>query len=75
MIFGFLGALAAICVLFFIGFCFSSFLFGFVFWLFIKLPIAIVFAAVGLVLCCTIILAPLGIMSLKIAGGMFVPCL
>lgn len=73
MLLGFLGGLVAIGTLLFLGFFFSSFLFGFIVWLFIKLPIAIFFTVIGLALCCTLVLAPFGIMSLKIAGGMFVP--
>ncbi len=74
MLFGFLGGLIAIGALLVIGFYFSSFLFGALLWLLIKLPLSVMFFAAGIVLCCTILLIPVGIMCFKIAGGMFVPC-
>ncbi len=36
-------------------------------WIFIRLPLSIVFLSVGIVLCCTIILIPVGVMMIK--GG------
>ncbi len=65
--------MAAICLLLFLGFCFSGALFAFIFWLCIKLPLSLFFFIVGTLLCCTIILIPLGIMCFKIGGGMLVP--
>ncbi|MDO4513571.1 MAG: hypothetical protein Q4B72_05995 [Lachnospiraceae bacterium] len=36
-------------------------------WLFVRLPLSLVLLAVGIVLCCTIILIPLGVMMIR--GG------
>ncbi len=54
--------------------CFAKFFFGAFFWIVIKLPLTIIFFALGVVFCCTIILIPLGLLCFKIAGGMLVPC-
>ncbi len=70
----FVGPCIGLGALLFIGLCFSKLLFGVVLWLLIKLPLSLIFMVLGVVLCCTIILIPIGIMCFKAAGGMLLPC-
>ncbi len=74
MIFGIFGTMFAVCMMIFLAFCFSKVLFGILIWCLIKLPLTIVLFAVGTVLCCTIILIPLGLMCFRIGGGLLMPC-
>ena len=60
-------------VLFGIAFVFSAvgLLLRILYFICIALPISLVLGAVGIVLCCTIIGIPLGLLCLKGAGSMF----
>lgn len=62
-----------LCVLCFIGYKVTGALFTGLVWLFIKLPLAIFFFCLGLVLCCTILLIPAGKGCFKIAGNLLSP--
>lgn len=59
--------LAVLTFLFWIGFHVTGALLPAVIWLFIKLPIAILLGCVGLALCITILLIPLGVKCFKFA--------
>ncbi len=59
--------LAVLTFLFWIGFHVTGALLSAVIWLFIKLPIAILLGCVGLALCITILLIPLGVKCFKFA--------
>lgn len=56
-----------------IGFRLTGALLGAVFWSVIEIPLAIVVMAIGLALCCTVILLPLGIGCLKTGARLLVP--
>lgn len=58
-----------------LGFCFNLVggILKTVLKLIICLPCALIFAVIGVVLCCTLILIPLGIASFKLAGFMLNP--
>jgi hypothetical protein len=60
-------SLALLTFLFWLGFHITGALLSAAIWLFIKLPIAILLGCIGLVLCITILLIPLGIKCLKFA--------
>ena len=62
-----------ICCLLFVGSIFSKLFFGLLLWLVIKLPVFLVLATVGIVLCCTIFLIPLGVLCFRMAGGILMP--
>ena len=59
--------LGVLIFLFWIGFHVTGALLSAVIWLFIKLPIAILLGCVGLALCITILLIPLGVKCFKFA--------
>ena len=59
--------LAVLTFLFWLGFHVTGALLSAVIWLFIKLPIAILLGCVGLALCITILLIPLGVKCFKFA--------
>ena len=59
--------LAVLTFLFWIGFHVTGALLSAVIWLFIKLPIAILLGCVGLALCITILLIPLGVKCFEFA--------
>ena len=59
--------LAVLTFLFWLGFHVTGALLSAVIWLFIKLPIAILLGCVGLTLCITILLIPLGVKCFKFA--------
>lgn len=59
--------LAVLTFLFWIGFRVTGALLSAVIWLFVKLPIAILLGCVGLALCITILLIPLGVKCFKFA--------
>ncbi|MDO4493059.1 MAG: hypothetical protein Q4C53_04130 [Clostridia bacterium] len=42
-------------------------------WLFVKIPLALVFWVLGLALCCTLILIPLGLRCLGLGTRLFIP--
>ena len=56
-----------------IGFRLTGALLGAVFWSVIQVPIAITAMAIGLVLCCTIILIPIGIGCMKAGFKLLIP--
>ena len=62
--------LALITGIFWVGFHISGALLTAAIWLFIKLPIAVLLGCLGLALCITILLIPLGIKCVKLAGSM-----
>ena len=59
--------LALLTFMFWIGFHITGALLSAVIWLFIKLPLALLIGCLGLVLCITILLIPLGIKCFKFA--------
>ena len=59
--------LALLTFLFWLGFHITGALLSAAIWLFIKLPIAIFLGCIGLALCITILLIPLGIKCFKFA--------
>ena len=59
--------LALLTFMFWIGFHITGALLSATIWLFIKLPLALLLGCLGLVLCVTILLIPLGIKCLKVA--------
>ena len=62
--------LALLTFLFWLGFHITGALLSTSIWLFIKLPIAVLVGCLGLVLCITILLIPLGIKCFKFAFNM-----
>ncbi len=71
--FSILFVLVILCVLFWIGLKVTGALLAAAVWLFIKVPLAIFFCALGLVLCCTLILIPIGVKCLKLGVKLFLP--
>jgi len=67
--FGFILAIIWIGFLLWIGFKLTGAILTACLWMMIGLPISLVMLAIGCVLCCTIILIPLGLVCLK--AGMF----
>ena len=61
--------LALLTFMFWIGFHITGALLSAAIWLFIKLPFALLIGCLGLVLCVTILLIPLGIKCFKLALG------
>ena len=59
--------LALLTFLFWLGFHITGAMLSAAIWLFIKLPIAVLLGCLGLVLCITILLIPLGIKCFKFA--------
>ncbi|MBR2402819.1 MAG: hypothetical protein IKB01_08660 [Lachnospiraceae bacterium] len=53
--------------MFWIGFHITGALLSAAIWLFIRLPLALIIGCLGLVLCITIVLIPLGIKCFKLA--------
>ncbi|MDO5573708.1 MAG: hypothetical protein Q4G60_06990 [bacterium] len=66
-------ALIFLVLMIWIGFKLTGAVFGALIWLFIKLPIALVLIALGIVCCCTIILIPVGVGLFKSAGWLMMP--
>jgi len=64
--------LALLTFLFWLGFHITGALLSAAIWLFIKLPIAVVLGCLGLVLCITILLIPLGVKCFKFAFSVLV---
>lgn len=62
-------ALAVLTVLFWIGYHVTGALLASAIWLFIKLPFALILGCLGLALCITILLIPLGVKCFKFAIG------
>ena len=60
-------SLALLTFLFWLGFHITGALLSAAIWLFIKLPIAVILGCLGLILCITILLIPLGIKCFKFA--------
>ena len=60
-------SLALLTFLFWLGFHITGALLTAAIWLFIKLPIAVILGCLGLILCITILLIPLGIKCFKFA--------
>lgn len=67
---GIIAVLAVLALLFWIAFHITGMLLAAVIWLFIKLPVAIILGSLGLVLCVTILLIPLGMKCFKFAWRM-----
>jgi len=61
--------LAVLTLLFWIGFHITGALLSAAIWLFVKLPLAIIMACLGLVCCVTILLIPIGGKCFKFAGS------
>ena len=61
--------LAILTFLFWLGFHITGALLSAAIWLFIKLPIALILGCLGLGLCITILLIPIGIKCFKFALG------
>lgn len=59
--------LAILTFMFWVGFHITGALLSAVIWLFIKLPLALLIGCLGLILCVTILLIPLGIKCIKLA--------
>lgn len=60
--------LAIVMFMLWLGFTLTGAVLAAIIWLFIRLPLALTAWVIGLVLCCTIILIPLGILFFK--GGL-----
>lgn len=61
--------LAALTLLFWLGFHITGALLSAAIWLFVKLPLAIIIACLGLVCCVTLLLIPIGGKCFKFAGN------
>ncbi|MBQ8592356.1 MAG: hypothetical protein IJ485_06400 [Lachnospiraceae bacterium] len=59
--------------LFWIGFKLTGAILATCFWLFIEVPLAFVAFVIGLVLCCTLILIPVGIGCFKTGFKLLIP--
>ncbi len=60
-------------VFFGIAFMITGALLSAAIWLFIKLPLGLMIAALGLALCCTILLIPVGISLIGVGGRLILP--
>ena len=60
--------LVVLMVLFWLGFHMTGALLAMIMWVCVKLPLAIIFFCVGLALCATILLIPLGLKVIGFAG-------
>lgn len=69
----FIVVLTVLSVLFGVGFFITGVLFTAFVWVFIKLPVGLIALALGLVMCCTIILIPLGIGLFKTGFKLIIP--
>lgn len=65
---GFFIGLALLCCFCWLGFRITGALLGMALWVFVKLPLSILFGMMGIVLCMTIILFPVGRGCFRIAG-------
>ena len=66
---GIMITLAVLTILLWVGYHITGALLSATIWLFIKLPLAIILACLGLVCCVTILLIPLGGKCFKSAGS------
>lgn len=64
----FLLILLVVVLLFWLGFRITGALLSAAFWLCIKLPLALVVFCLGIVLCATLILIPVGLRCFRLAG-------
>lgn len=71
--FTFLFTLFVLMILFGVGFKLTGALLKACLWLFIFLPFGIGFCAVGVILCCTILLIPVGTLLMKAGFHMIIP--
>lgn len=71
--FGFLLALSILTFLFWIGFKLTGAVLVAAFWLFVKVPIGLVVLLIGIVLCCTILLIPVGFGCFKTGLRLVIP--
>ncbi len=65
--------LTIIVLMLWIGFKLTGALLAGCFWLFIKIPLALVFLVLGLLCCCTIILIPVGLFFFKAGIRFMIP--
>ena len=61
-------SIGLLCVLLWVGFRVTGALLSAAFWLFFKLPLASIVFCFGLLLCCTLILIPIGVRCMGLAG-------
>lgn len=74
IMFTFMIIMLLLSALFGVAFFFTGAIFSVLFYLLIKIPVAILLAGLGLVMCCTIILIPAGLAFFAAAGRMLIPC-
>lgn len=72
MISFFLGLLLITCLLW-IGFKVTGAVLIGAFWLFIKVPLALITFLIGIVCCCTLILIPVGLGLFKVSISLLIP--
>ena len=65
--------LAILTLMLWIGFKITGALLAALIWLVIRLPLAILSWAFGIICCCTILLIPIGIWFFKAGGRLFMP--
>lgn len=70
---GFLIGLLFLTCMLWVGFKLTGALLAACVWLFIQLPIAMIIMVLGIVLCCTLILIPIGIGCMKMGIRILVP--
>lgn len=71
--FSFLVGLAVLTFLLWVGFHLTGALLSACAWLFIEVPLAVCSWGIGIVLCCTIILIPLGVRFFKTGFKLLIP--
>ena len=71
--FGFIVGLAILTFLLWLGFSLTGELLSACIWLFIKVPLGLAALGLGLILCCTIIMIPIGIWLFKTGFKLLVP--
>ena len=71
---GFMIGLMVLTFMLWFGFKITGALLSACIWLFVLLPVSIVLMVLGIALCCTIILIPVGVLLLKMGCRVLVPC-
>ncbi len=65
--------LLLLCLLFGIGFLMTGAILSVILWVCVKLPLGLIACALGIGLCCTLILIPIGIGCLKAGLRLIIP--
>ncbi len=66
-------SLLVLTVLLGIGFAITGAILSACIWAFIKLPLGLICVFLGIALCCTILLIPLGLGMMKLGGSLMLP--